>query len=209
MPPKTPSKPGDPILYLKSARAWAAWLARHHATSPGVRLRLARKGAALTTLTHRQALEAALCYGWIDGQAQGLDQQTWLCRFTPRRPRSAWSQINRGKALALIRAGKMRPAGLRAVEAAKQDGRWKAAYAPQSKTRVPPDLKRALSKDPKARATFERLDRHSRFGIVYRLQTAKRPETRERRLAAFLAVLRGGESPIPKRPLRKAPGPAV
>src|SRR5262245_31517516 len=110
-----------PILFLKSARAWATWLARHHASSAGVRLQLARKGAATTTLTHPQALEAALCYGWIDGQAQSHDEQTWLCRFTPRRPRSAWSQVNREKAMALIRAGRMHPAGQQAVDAARKD----------------------------------------------------------------------------------------
>jgi uncharacterized protein YdeI (YjbR/CyaY-like superfamily) len=204
MPPKTPTKSQLPILAPKSARAWEAWLERHHLSSAGVRLRLVRKGTNATTLTHPQALETALCFGWIDGQAQSHDSLTWLCRFTPRRRRSPWSQVNRHTALGLIRAGRMRAAGLQAVQAAKKDGRWKAAYAPQSRIQVPPDLKRELAREPRARSTFEELDRHSRFAIIYRLQTARLPETRQRRLRAFLDLLREGRSPIPPRVRKKS-----
>ncbi|HEY8021925.1 MAG TPA: YdeI/OmpD-associated family protein [Thermoanaerobaculia bacterium] len=174
---------------LRLAREWAAWLAAHHASSKGVRLRIAKKGAATATVSYAEALEAALCYGWIDGQKGRLDDDFWLQRFTPRKPGSKWSQINRAKAVSLIEAGEMKPAGLREVERAKADGRWDAAYAGQRAATVPEDLQRALDENARARAFFTTLNSVNRYAILYRVQEAKRPETRARRIEKFVAML--------------------
>jgi uncharacterized protein YdeI (YjbR/CyaY-like superfamily) len=149
-------------------------------------------------VTHAEALEVALCYGWIDGQTKKVDDTHWVQRFTPRTARSKWSKINREKALELIAAGKMKPAGKREVETAQADGRWDAAYEPPSKATVPDDLRRALERHPRARRLFEQLDSQNRYAILYRLQDAKRPETRERRLAQFVAMLDEGKTIYPR-----------
>ena len=170
-----------------------AWLEENHASSDGIWLQIAKKGAALPTVTYAEALGLALCFGWIDSQKRGLDEEHFLQRFTPRRPRGRWSRINREKAEALIAAGTMRPAGLAEVEAAKADGRWEAAYEGQRTAKVPADLQRELDANPAAAEFFAALDSANRYAIVYRLEDAKKPETRERRLAKFVAMLERGE----------------
>ena len=172
-----------------SAGEWEAWLEQHHADSSGVWLKLAKKGAGVPSVTYAEAVEAALCFGWIDGQKAALDERFWLQKFTPRRPRSVWSKINREKAERLVRDGRMRPAGRREVEAAKADGRWDAAYDAHSAATVPDDLREALERDDRARAFFSSLDATNRYAILYRIQDAKRPETRARRIEKYVAML--------------------
>ncbi len=178
-----------PILQFDSQADWASWLERHHESSQGAWLKLAKKASGITTVRHAEALEEALCYGWIDGQSAQFDESFYLIRFTPRRPRSKWSQINREKVERLIKEGRVRPAGLAQIEAAKEDGRWEAAYPPASAAVVPEDLQRALDENPKAKAFFETLKGANRYAILYRVHDAKRPETRARRIAEYVAML--------------------
>jgi|SRR6476620_2898094 len=182
-----------PIRLFADPGALEAWLEKSHGTSDGVWLKIAKKGSGKRSVTYAEALELALCFGWIDSQKRSFDEQYFLQRFTPRRPRGRWSQINREKAEALIAAGRMRPAGQAEVEAAKADGRWDAAYAGQRTAEVPADLQRELDARPAAAEFFAGLDGANRYAIVYRLNDAKRPETRERRLRKFLAMLERGE----------------
>lgn len=175
-----------------SAKEWAAWLAKHHASSDGVWLTFQRNAAKKEALTYEQAVEAALCYGWIDGQSQRIDESRWRQRYTPRRARSKWSKINREKVEGLIHAKRMKPAGLREVERAKADGRGDAAYDAPSKAQIPPDLAKALEENKKAKAFFAALDSRNRFAILHRVQTAAKPETRAKRVAAFVAMLLDG-----------------
>ncbi|HEX3759321.1 MAG TPA: YdeI/OmpD-associated family protein [Kofleriaceae bacterium] len=203
-PTARPSSASEPILRVTAAQ-WGAWLADHHASTTGVRLLLSKQGKGARTLTYAEALEVALMWGWIDGQKWAHDDRSWLQRFTPRRPRSAWSKINREKAEALLRAGKMQPPGLREVERARQDGRWDAAYDSARTSQVPDDLARALARSKAAAAFFETLDGANRYAILYRLQTAKKPETRAARLARFVAMLASGETLHPPRRKRAAP----
>jgi len=170
-----------------------AWLEGHSAGSEGVWLKIAKKGSGAKSVSYAEALEVALCFGWIDSQKRGLDERYFLQRFTPRRPRGRWSRINREKAEGLIASGRMRPAGLAEVEAAKADGRWEAAYEGQRTAGVPTDLQRELDSRPAAREFFAQLDGANRYAIVYRLDEAKRPETRERRLRKFVGMLERGE----------------
>jgi len=183
------TKPDLPIVTFASRDAWDAWLEEHHAASEGLWLKIAKKGSGIETVSYAEALEAALCYGWIDGQKASFDQGHWLQRFTPRRPRSKWSKVNCQKATELIEAGRMKPAGLREVERAKQDGRWEAAYDAQSTATVPADLSRALEKNDRAREFFAKLDSRNRYAILYQIQDAKRPETRARRIEKYVAML--------------------
>jgi uncharacterized protein YdeI (YjbR/CyaY-like superfamily) len=178
-----------PILQFGSQAEWSQWLERHHESSQGAWLKLAKKASGITTVTHAEALEEALCYGWIDGQSASLDESFYLIRFTPRRPRSKWSQLNREKVERLMKEGRMKPAGLAQVEAAEGDGRWEAAYPPASAAAVPEDLQRALDQNPKAKAFFETLKGAKRYAIIYRLHDAKRPETRARRVSEYVAML--------------------
>jgi uncharacterized protein YdeI (YjbR/CyaY-like superfamily) len=159
-----------------------------------VRIKIAKKGAGATSVSRPDALEVALCHGWIDGQAQALDERYWLQRFTPRTPRSKWSKINRESAERLIEQGLMKPGGLAAVERAKQSGTWEAAYDAPSTATVPEDLERALRRNAKARRSFEQLDGQNRYAILYRVQDAKRPETRARRIATFVAMCHNYET---------------
>jgi uncharacterized protein YdeI (YjbR/CyaY-like superfamily) len=182
-----------PVLGPGSAAEWDAWLSEHHADSAGLWLKIPKKGSDVPGVSYPDALGVALCHGWIDGQKGRLDDDFWLQRFTPRRAGSKWSRINRDRAAALIEAGQMRPAGLREVELARADGRWAAAYESQSTAAVPEDLARALAGNDAAAAFFERLDRANRYAILYRLADAKRPETRARRLATFVAMLSEGK----------------
>jgi uncharacterized protein YdeI (YjbR/CyaY-like superfamily) len=185
---------GDlPTLRFANRAELEAWLEENHGSSPGLWLKIAKKGASDRTVTYGEALELALCFGWIDSQKRGLDEDHFLQRFTPRRPRGRWSRINREKAEALLEAGTMRAPGLAEVEAAKADGRWEAAYAGQRTAEVPEDLRRALDADPAAAEFFARLDGANRYAILYRLDEAKKPETRERRLRKFVAMLARGE----------------
>ena len=178
-----------PIVPFASRDAWEAWLEEHHAASDGLWLKIAKKGSGIETVSYAEAIEAALCYGWIDGKKASFDQDYWLQRFTPRRPRSKWSKINRQKATELIEAGRMKPAGLREVERAKADGRWEAAYDAQGTATVPNDLSRALEKNDRAREFFAKLDSRNRYAILYQIQDAKRPETRARRIQKYVAML--------------------
>jgi uncharacterized protein YdeI (YjbR/CyaY-like superfamily) len=180
-----------------SRKEWEAWLRKNHTKSDGVWVKFAKKKSGIPTVTYEEALEVALCYGWIDGQSKGLDESYHVQRFTPRRPRSVWSRLNRERAIRLIDEGKMKPAGLREVERAKADGRWDAAYEPPSTSTVPDDLARALERNAKARKLFETLDSRNRYAILHRLATAKRPETRTRRLEQFVAMLAKGEKLYP------------
>jgi uncharacterized protein YdeI (YjbR/CyaY-like superfamily) len=183
--------PADPlpVVSFESTDAWDAWLTAHAADSPGVWLKIAKKGSAGRSISYSDALDVALCHGWIDGQKGRLDDEYWLQRFTPRKPGSKWSKINTERAAALIASGRMKPAGLREVERAQGDGRWEQAYESQSRVTVPEDLARALAANQRARAFFATLDGTNRYAILYRIGTAKRPETRAKRIDAFVAML--------------------
>jgi uncharacterized protein YdeI (YjbR/CyaY-like superfamily) len=172
-----------------SAAAWQGWLESEHAQSDGVWLKLAKKDAAELTISYTEALDVALCFGWIDAQRRGLDDHHWLIRFTPRRPRSKWSKINTENAESLIASGRMRPAGLREVENAKADGRWADAYAGARTITVPADLTEALAANPAAADFFERISSTNRYAILYRISTVKRPETRAKKIAQFVQML--------------------
>jgi uncharacterized protein YdeI (YjbR/CyaY-like superfamily) len=188
------SVPDDlPVHLFADPAALESWLGENHDSSPGIWLKIAKKGAPEPSVTYGEALELALCFGWIDSQKRGFDERHFLQRFTPRRPRGRWSRINREKAEALIESGRMRPAGLIEVEAAKADGRWDAAYEGQRTAQVPADLRRELSANPAAAKFFAGLDSANRYAIIYRLGEAKKPETRERRLRKFIAMLERGE----------------
>jgi uncharacterized protein YdeI (YjbR/CyaY-like superfamily) len=183
-----------PTLAFASPKAWEAWLARNHAKSTGIWLRIFKKGSGQRSVTYAEALDGALCYGWIDSQKRPGDDASWLQRFGPRRPRGGWSRINTRHVERLIAAGRMKAAGLEEVEAARQDGRWQRAYDSPSAATVPADFLKELAKDRKAQAFFEGLSRANVYAIAYRLQTAKKPETREKRMRAILAMLARGES---------------
>ncbi|HEY5416891.1 MAG TPA: YdeI/OmpD-associated family protein, partial [Gemmatimonadaceae bacterium] len=174
-----------PIRLFKTPAAWEKWLDANHAKSKGVWMQIAKKASGLSSATYQEALDVALCYGWIDGQKRPFDERTWLQRFTPRGPRSIWSKINTGKADALIRSGRMRPAGLAAIESAKSSGRWESAYQSWSDRDVPPELQAALDASPNAKAFFETLRGPNRYGVIFRVQTAKKAETRAKRIADF------------------------
>jgi uncharacterized protein YdeI (YjbR/CyaY-like superfamily) len=193
----TKKKPELPIIPFASSDAWEVWLEEHHTASDGLWLKIAKKGSGLETVTYDQAVEIALCYGWIDGQVRKFDEYYYLQRFTPRRPRSKWSKINRQKVTELIERGEMKPAGLREVERAKADGRWDAAYDAPSTATLPEDLLRELEKNEKAREFFSELDGRNRYAILYQIQDAKRPETRARRITKYVAMLAEQKKPYP------------
>ncbi len=191
------AKPDLPTIPFASREVWEAWLEERHATSDGLWLKIARKGSGIESVTFAEALDVALCYGWIDSQRSGFDGRFYLQRFTPRKPRSKWSQVNREKVARLTEAGRMRPAGLREVERAKADGRWDAAYEPPSTATVPDDLRLALEENDRAREFFETLNSTNRYAILHRIQDAKRPETRARRIAKYVAMLAEGKKLYP------------
>jgi uncharacterized protein YdeI (YjbR/CyaY-like superfamily) len=188
--PETPDE--LPIRLFSGPAELEGWLEENH-QSEGVWLKIAKKGAPEPSVTYVEALEVALCFGWIDSQKRGLDETHFLQRFTPRRPRGRWSKINREKAEALIEAGRMWPGGMAEVEAAKTDGRWEAAYEGQGTAKVPPDLQRELDGNEAAAEFFASLDGANRYAILYRLDEAKKPETRQRRLRKFVSMLERGE----------------
>lgn len=186
-----------PVIAFESQSAWAGWLEAEHKNAKGVWIKLAKRDSGIASVTYSEAVEVALCYGWIDGQAARFDEKHHLQRFTPRRPQSRWSKINRAKAEALTERGAMRPAGRRAIESAKADGRWDAAYESPSNATVPDDLRQALDRNRKAREFFASLDSRNRFAILYRIGDAKRPETRARRIEKYVDMLNKGERLYP------------
>lgn len=183
----------EPIVLFETTNEWNAWLRKNHAKASGLWMRLAKKNSGVRSITYFEALDVALCHGWIDGLKKSYDELIWIQRFTPRGPRSGWSRINREKAMALIEADLMLPAGLAAIEQAKANGNWERAYEPASTATVPPDLQAALNKNKKAKAFFATLKGSNRFAILHRTQTAKLPATRAKRIATFVAMLERGE----------------
>ena len=186
-------------LSFSSSDEWNAWLVSHSGNSPGLWLKLAKKGSGIESVTKKEAIDLALCHGWIDGQLKPLDTKYWLIRFTPRRPGSNWSKINRERAAELIEDGRMQKAGLLAIERAKADGRWAAAYASQSAAIVPDDLSASLESNTKAKRHFEQLDARNRYAIIYRIHNIKKPETRKRRIEEYVSMLARGDSIYPKK----------
>lgn len=183
-----------PVLAFQSQEAWDAWLAAQPSASSGVWLKLAKKSSGIASVSKQEAIDTALCHGWIDGQLDAFDEDCWLVRFTPRQPKSKWSEKNRTRALQLIEMGRMKAAGLREIERAKADGRWDVAYAPQSTAAVPDDLAAALRKNKKAASFFAKLDSANRYAVLYRVHDAKRAETRAQRIAKYVAMLGRGET---------------
>lgn len=186
-----------PMLLFAQPDDWATWLDQNHASSPGVWLQLAKKASGVQSISYAEALDVALCYGWIDGQKKSYDQSSWLQKFTPRGTKSIWSKVNREKALLLIDSGRMRPAGLAAVESARKDGRWDAAYDSQSAASVPDDLQAELDRNPAAKAFFATLNSRNRYAILFRIQTAKKAETRAKRIQEFVGMLERHETLYP------------
>jgi uncharacterized protein YdeI (YjbR/CyaY-like superfamily) len=177
---------------FKTAGAFEQWLSRHHAKAPGIRIQVAKKSSGIKSITYAEALEVALCYGWIDGQSKSMDEEWYWQRFTPRRARSLWSKRNRDLVARLIAEGRMRPAGQAEIDRARADGRWDAAYDSPANATVPDDLAAALRKHRSAKKFFESLDSQNRYAILHRLMTARKPETRAKRLATFVDLLRDG-----------------
>jgi uncharacterized protein YdeI (YjbR/CyaY-like superfamily) len=192
----------DEALPFESPAAWEEWLSEHHESSDGIWIKFAKKASGIPTVTYKEVLAVALAYGWIDGQVKSVDEQWYRQRWTPRRARSRWSKINRAAAERMIERGEMHPAGLAEVERAKADGRWDAAYDAPSTAAVPDDLRAALDADPAAARFFEALDANNRYAILHRIQDAKRPETRAKRIANFVAMCSRGETVHPPRRAR-------
>ena len=182
-----------PIIPFASAAAFRRWLKTNHAAHPGIWMKLAKKATGIASITYAEALDEALCYGWIDGQAKKFDEQHWLQKFTRRGPRSVWSRVNIGNVARLTAAGRMQPAGQAAVDAAKADGRWEQAYHSSASAEIPADFLAAVEKDAKAKAFLATLNKANRYAIYYRLTTAKKPETRARRFEQLLAMLKRAE----------------
>jgi uncharacterized protein YdeI (YjbR/CyaY-like superfamily) len=186
-----------PVIAFKSQQAWNAWLTSQPAQSKGLWLKLAKKASGVASVSRQEAVDTALCHGWIDGQLDSFDDKYWLIRFTPRQSKSIWSEKNRARALELIELGRMRPAGLNEIERAKNDGRWNAAYAGQSTAQVPDDLRTALERRGKAKKFFETLDSRNRYAILHRIHTAKKTETRIARIEKFVTMLAEGKTIYP------------
>lgn len=197
MKPKSQKAGDKPILMFDRKSGWARWLHKNHNTSPGGWLRLAKKASGLKSVSYDEALDVALCYGWIDGQGKSDGEQYWLLKFTPRGKRSVWSKRNREKVLALIAAGDMKPAGLAEVERARRDGRWNAAYDSPSRITVPDDLQAALDENRRAKRFFETVDRQNRYAILFRIHTARKAETRAKRIQQSVKMLARGEKVYP------------
>ncbi len=198
MESKSRSKPNTlPIEIFERQRDWATWLKNNHKTSTGVWLQLAKKDTGVQSVSYDEAIEVALCFGWIDGQKKTHSEQYWLQKFTPRSDKSVWSKINKAKALALIKVGKMKPAGLKEVARAKQDGRWNAAYDSASKSVVPSDFQSALDGNTRAKKFFATLDSRNRYAVLFRIQTAKNPEIRAKKISQFVQMLERHEKVHP------------
>jgi uncharacterized protein YdeI (YjbR/CyaY-like superfamily) len=190
------------VIVFKSQLAWDAWLTSQPAQSKGLWLKLAKKSSGVASVSRQEAIDTALCHGWIDGQLDSFDDDYWLIRFTPRQSTSKWSEKNRARALQLVELKRMRPAGLNEIERAKKDGRWEAAYAPQSTAQVPDDLHAALAKNKKAKSFFETLDSTNRYAILHRIHNAKKAETRTARIEKFVTMLIEGKTIYPLKPRR-------
>ncbi len=182
-----------PIMSFETQQDWERWLTEHHTNTEGIWLKIAKKETGIPSVSYAEALESAICYGWIDGQKASFDGTYWLQKFTPRRPKSIWSKVNCDKATALIAEGRMQPAGLQQMELAKADGRWDVAYESQSKITIPADFQRELDKNQKAMDFFSTLDSTNRYAILFRIQTAKKPETRSARIHKFIEMLAQNE----------------
>jgi uncharacterized protein YdeI (YjbR/CyaY-like superfamily) len=189
-----------PVIAFKSQQAWDAWLTSQPADSKGLWLKLAKKASGIASVSKAEAIDTALCHGWIDGQLDSFDDNHWLIRFTPRQSTSRWSEKNRARALQLLELKRMKPAGLSEIERDKKDGRWSAAYAPQSTAQVPDDLHAALAKNEAAKSFFETLDSTNRYAILYRIHNAKKAETRVARIEKFVAMLVEGKTIYPPKP---------
>jgi uncharacterized protein YdeI (YjbR/CyaY-like superfamily) len=189
-----------PVVAFKSQQAWDAWLTSQSAQSNGLWLKLAKKASGITSVSKAEAIDTALCHGWIDGQLDSFDDNYWLIRFTRRQSTSKWSGKNRARALQLVELKRMQPAGLGEIERAKKDGRWDAAYAPQSTAQVPDDLHAALAKNKQAKSFFETLDSTNRYAILYRIHDAKKAETRMARIEKYVAMLIEGKTIYPQKP---------
>lgn len=190
----TEQRGGLPVLAFADRDGFERWLAAQPEDAAGAWLKLPKKSAGVSGLTKAEAIDAALCHGWIDGQLDKYDERYWLIRFTPRTPRSKWSQVNKRRAAELLAEGRMRPSGVAQIEAAKSDGRWDAAYAPASSAQVPADLQAALDANPQAAKFFAALKGANRYAILYRIGSVKRPETRARKIAEYVAMLKRGET---------------
>jgi uncharacterized protein YdeI (YjbR/CyaY-like superfamily) len=188
-----------PVVAFKSQQMWDEWLASQPAASRGLWLKLAKKSSGIASVSKAEAIDTALCHGWIDGQLDSFDDRYWLIRFTPRQSTSKWSEKNRARALQLVELKRMRPAGLNEIERAKKDGRWDAAYAPASTAQVPDDLRAVLAKNKQAKSFFETLDRTNRYAILYRIHDAKKPETRTARIEKYVAMLTLGKTIYPPK----------
>jgi uncharacterized protein YdeI (YjbR/CyaY-like superfamily) len=198
------SHKGEPVLQFRHQAEWAQWLDQHHA-GKAVWLRHAKKGAPVATVSNPEALEVALCFGWIDGQRNAESEHFYLQRWCPRGPRSPWSQINRDKALGYIQSGHMQPAGMAEIEKARKDGRWDAAYASASQAQIPPDLQAALDRHPGAADFFATVSAQNRYAVLFRIQGAKKPETRARRIQQFAQMLARGETVYPQTTRKATP----
>jgi uncharacterized protein YdeI (YjbR/CyaY-like superfamily) len=195
-------KPDLPVIAFKSQQDWDAWLTSQRTRSKGLWLKLAKKASGIASVSKQEAVDAALCHGWIDGQLDSFDEKYWLIRFTPRQSASKWSEKNRARALQLVEVGRMRPAGLKEIERARKDGRWNGAYASQSTAQVPDDLRAALQKNGKAKRFFDTLDSRNRYAILYRIHTAKKAETRIARIEQFVTMLFEGRTLYPLKSKR-------
>ncbi len=182
------------VVLFNNQKSWETWLASHCESSPGLWLRLAKKSSDIQSVTYQEALDIALCYGWIDGQKKSYDDESWLQKFTPRGTRSIWSKINRSKALKLIEEGRMTPSGLASIERAKQNGQWEAAYDSHRTAAIPEDFESALGSSPKAKTFFATISSQNRYAILFRIQTAKKAETRKRRIEQFIDMLEKGKT---------------
>jgi uncharacterized protein YdeI (YjbR/CyaY-like superfamily) len=194
-----------PVIAFKSQQAWDAWLTSQPAQSKGLWLKLAKKSSGIASVSKPEAIDTALCHGWIDGQLDSFDDNYWLVRFTPRQPTSKWSEKNRARALQLVELRRVQPAGLNEIERAKKDGRWNATYAPQSTAQVPDDLRAALAKNKNAKSFFETLDSHNRYAILHRIHDAKKAETRMARIEKYVTMLIEGKTiyPLNPKPLKR------
>ena len=188
---------GLSIMSFETQQDWERWLTEHHTDTVGIWLKIAKKETGIPSVSYSEALDSAICYGWIDGQKASFDDTYWLQKFTPRRPKSRWSKVNCDKATALINEGRMEPAGLLQVEFAKADGRWDVAYESQSKITIPDDFQSELDKNQKAKDFFSTLNSINRYAILYRIQTAKKPETRSARIQKFIEMLSKNEKIYP------------
>ncbi|MCJ8014532.1 YdeI/OmpD-associated family protein [Paenibacillus sp. KQZ6P-2] len=194
---KTDGQADWPLLLCENQQEWEAWLGQNHDLSKGVRLQIAKKNAGFASVNYAEALDSALCYGWIDSRKEALDEESWIQRFGPRGKNSIWSQVNRDKVQRLTEEGRMKPAGLLAVETAKNNGRWEQAYEPQSRSTLPEDLEAAFAENPKAKAFYDTLNSQNKYAIAFRIKNAKKAETRMKKVNEFIRMLENGEKIYP------------